>query len=101
VGSANNGLYQSSTGPATGTWEAGIEDYKVVKNKVGTRFRDTTNGALWLYDGTNWWSYDDPTLLTQKAEYITSRGLGGSMMWSLDGDDATASLTSALAAGLP
>jgi chitinase len=101
VGSANNGLYQSSAGPATGTWEAGIEDYKVVKNKAGTRFRDTTNGALWLHDGTNWWSYDDPTLLTQKAEYITAKGLGGSMMWSLDGDDATASLTSALAAGLP
>lgn len=101
VGSANNGLYQSSSGPAAGTWEAGIEDYKVLKNEAGTRFRDTTNGALWVYDGTNWWSYDDPTLLTQKAEYIASRGLGGSMMWSLDGDDATASLTSALAAGLP
>src|SRR6266542_219952 len=99
--SAGNGLYQSSTGPATGTWEAGIEDYKVIKNKAGTRFRDTANGALWLYDGTNWWSYDDPTLLTQKADYIKAKGLGGSMMWSLDGDDATASLTSALAAALP
>src|SRR6266542_2935697 len=101
VPSAGNGLYQSSTGPATGTWEAGIEDYKVIKNKAGTRFRDTANGALWLYDGTNWWSYDDPTLLTQKADYIKAKGLGGSMMWSLDGDDATASLTSALAAALP
>src|SRR6266496_6717425 len=101
VPSAGNGLYQSSTGPATGTWEAGIEDYKVIRNKAGTRFRDTANGALWLYDGTNWWSYDDPTLLTQKADYIKAKGLGGSMMWSLDGDDATASLTSALAAALP
>ena len=96
VGSTNNGLYQASSGPAPGTWEAGTEDYKVLKGRAGTRFRDTTNGALWLYDGNQWWSYDDPTLLTQKANWIKSNGLGGAMIWSLDGDDAQASLNAAL-----
>jgi chitinase len=95
-----NGLFQTGTGPAPGTWEAGIEDYKVLAQRSGQRFRDTATGALWLYDGTQWWSYDDPELLTQKAGYITANGLGGAMMWSLDGDDANATLTKALHAGL-
>jgi chitinase len=96
VSSTNNGLYQTSTGPAPGTWEAGIEDYKVLSGRAGTRLRDTTNGALWLLSGNQWWSYDDPQLLVQKANYVKSNGLGGSMMWSLDGDDAQASLVKAL-----
>ncbi len=96
VPSANNGLYQSSSGPAPGTWEAGTEDYKVLVNKPGTRYRDNTNGAVWLHDGSQWWSYDDPQLVTMKATWIKSNGLGGSMLWSLDGDTSTAALTTAL-----
>jgi chitinase len=96
VASTNNGLYQGSTGPAPGTWEAGTEDYKVLAGRAGSRFRDTTNGAFWLYDGNQWWSYDDPTLLVQKANWIKSNGLGGAMIWSLDGDDAQGSLNAAL-----
>jgi chitinase len=38
--------------------------------------------------------------MIQKSLYIRAKGLGGAMMWSLDGDDANASLTKALAAGL-
>ena len=95
-----NGLFQTGTGPAPGTWEAGVEDYKVLATRSGQRFRDTSTGALWLYDGTQWWSYDDATLLTQKTGYIKGNGLGGAMIWSLDGDDANATLTKALHAGL-
>ncbi len=97
VGPANNGLFQPGTA-ATGTWEAGIEDYKVLKNRAGTRFRDTAAGALWLYDGTNWWSYDDPTVIAQKTSYVKTKGLGGVMVWELDGDDGT--LMTAVDAGL-
>ena len=97
VGSTNNGLFQTGTA-AQGTWEAGIEDYKVLKNRPGTRFRDTAAGALWLYDGTNWWSYDDPTVIAQKTAYVKQKGLGGVMVWELDGDDGT--LTTAVDTGL-
>jgi chitinase len=96
VPSTNRGLYQPSTGPAAGTWEAGVEDYKVLKTKPGVRFRDLAHGAYWLYDGTNWWSYDDPLTVARKAAYVKTRGLGGTMVWSLDSDDATGSLTSAI-----
>ena len=97
VGPTGNGLFQSGTA-AQGTWEAGIEDYKVLKNRPGTRFRDTAAGALWLYDGTNWWSYDDPTVVAQKTAYVKQKELGGVMVWELDGDDGT--LTTAVDTGL-
>ncbi|HEY0639567.1 MAG TPA: glycosyl hydrolase family 18 protein [Pseudonocardiaceae bacterium] len=96
VGTTNNGLYQPSSGPAPGTWEAGVEDYKVLATRPGTRYRDATNGALYLYANGQFWSYDDPQLMVQKANWIKSNGLGGSMVWSLDGDDSQASLVTAL-----
>jgi chitinase len=89
VPSPNNGLYQSSTGPAPGMFEAGIEDYDVLKNRPGTRFRDSTNVAFWLYDGNQFWTYDDPLLIEFKGSYVKANGLGGLMLWSADGDDGS------------
>ena len=37
AGSNGNGLYQAASGAAPGAYEAGINDYKVLKDKVGTR----------------------------------------------------------------
>ncbi|MFG1702420.1 glycoside hydrolase family 18 protein [Nonomuraea sp. M3C6] len=96
VSAGGNGLYQPATGPAAGKWGAGTEDYKDLVSKPGKRYRDLRTGALWLYDGNEFWSYDDPAMLVEKAAYIRLKGLGGSMMWSIDQDDARASLTSAL-----
>ncbi|MFI6510206.1 glycoside hydrolase family 18 protein [Streptosporangium sp. NPDC050855] len=96
VTGGRNGLYGTATGPAPGTFAAGNEDYKILVNKPGKRYRDLLTGAVWLYDGNEFWSYDDPASLTQKAAYIRLKGLGGSMMWSIDQDDAKASLTTAL-----
>ncbi|GAT66783.1 glycosyl hydrolase [Planomonospora sphaerica] len=96
VKGGRNGLYGTSTGPAQGKWAAGTDDYKELVNKPGRRYRDLRTGAMWLYDGNEFWSYDDPAVVTQKALYVRLKGLGGSMMWSLDQDDAKGSLTSAL-----
>lgn len=96
VPDTDGGLYQPSAGPAPGTWETGIEDYKVLVDRPGTRFRDPDSGAVWLHDGNQWWSYDDPQLLVQKVTWIRSNGLGGAMMWSLDGDTPQAALITAL-----
>ncbi|MFI7125352.1 glycoside hydrolase family 18 protein [Nonomuraea sp. NPDC050153] len=91
-----DGLYKPATGPAAGKWGPGTEDYKDLIAKPGKRYRDLRTGTVWLYDGNEFWSYDDPAVLVQKAAYIRLKGLGGSMMWSIDQDDARASLTSAL-----
>ncbi|GAA0929170.1 glycoside hydrolase family 18 protein [Nonomuraea longicatena] len=96
VTAGGTGLYQQATGAAPGKWGPGGEDYKDLVNKPGKRFRDARTGAHWLYDGKEFWSYDDPAVMLQKANYIRHRDLGGYMMWSIDQDDARASLTSAL-----
>ncbi|MBE1591386.1 glycoside hydrolase family 18 protein [Nonomuraea angiospora] len=96
VTGGGDGLYKPATGPAAGKWGPGTEDYKDLATKPGKRYRDLRTGALWLYDGNEFWSYDDPAVLLQKAAYIRLKGLGGSMMWSIDQDDSRASLTSAL-----
>ena len=84
--------------PPPGTYEAGIEDYDVLKNRPGTVFRDNTNGAVWKYDGSTFWSYDDPQLVQSKGAYVKANGLGGLMIWSLDGDDGC--LVTAMQTGL-
>ncbi|MFD2354621.1 glycosyl hydrolase family 18 protein [Nonomuraea ferruginea] len=64
--------------------------------KPGKRHRDLLTGTLWMYDGNEFWSYDDPAVMLQKAAYIRLKGLGGAMLWSIDQDDSRASLTTAL-----
>lgn len=100
VRNTNNGLYQSATGPARGTYEAGIEDYKVLKNTPGSVFRDATTKQIWKFDGTTFWSYDDPQVIADKTAYIKQKGLGGAMVWSLDGDDPSGTLSKAIGNGL-
>ena len=96
VPGTNRGLYQSATAAAPGTWEAGADDYKVLVSKPGVRFRDRVNGAHWLYDGTQWWSYDDPATIARKMRYVKRNHLGGAMVWSLDADDASGTLTATI-----
>ncbi len=101
VGSASNGLYQSSTGAAPGVWEAGVNDYKVVKALTGfTRYWDRRAGAAWLYDGSTFWTYDDPPVMELKAHYVRKHKLGGLMFWELSGDTADGELIDAIAGGL-
>jgi chitinase len=104
VTNLNNGLFQPATGPAPATYEPGSEDYKKLKTLVGTGtykvYRDEKAGHAWLFDGTTFWTYDDPTEIKRKAKFITDRRLGGAMIWSLDGDTADGELTTALQRGL-
>ena len=91
-GGGTNGLYQSATGPARGTYEQGIEDYKVLAPRNAPKFYHPVTKQLWTYNGTEFWSFDDPTVIATKAAYVNSLGLGGLFSWSLDGDDANATL---------
>jgi len=98
VTNQNNGLFQPATGPAPATYEAGYEDYRILKTKASafTVHRDTKAGFAWLFDGTTFWTWDDPIEMKRKAQYISSRNLGGAMIWSLDGDTEKGELISAL-----
>jgi chitinase len=94
--SANNGLFQDATGPAPATWAAGNEDYKVLATlpQQGYKvYRDLRAGHAWLFNGTTFWTYDDPITVAQKSLYVRLHGYGGAMVWSLDADDTNGTLT--------
>ncbi len=94
AGPNGNGLYQAAAGAASGAYEAGIDDYKVLMNKAGTRWYHPVTRQLFLYTATGeWWSYDDPTVIAVKMQYMRDQGLRGAFSWELDGD-ASGALTS-------
>jgi chitinase len=102
VTNVNHGLYQAVAGPAPATWEAGTEDYKVLKAKfeqnLFQRYWDNKSQAAWLFDGTTFWTYDDAYTAALKATYVREKSLRGVMFWELSGDDGT--LVNAIASGL-
>ena len=85
VPNVNNGLYQSGSA-APGTYEAGNEDYKVLRGRAGTSYVDAQARAHWKYDGNTFWSYDNPALVTEKMSYVKVQGLGGAFFWEFSGD---------------
>jgi chitinase len=92
----NNGLYQSATGPAAG-FEDGAERYARIVNSKAPRLRHPVTRQLWTYENGNFWSYDDPIVIAEKAAYVRQHKLGGIMSWALDQDDADFALSKAMA----
>ena len=93
-GPNGDGLYQTGKGAAPAKNEAGIEDYKVLAAKVGTRTLHPVTGQLMLYTSTGeWWSYDDTAVIDLKMQYVNTNGLRGAFSWEIDGD-ASGLLTS-------
>ncbi|MFJ2061830.1 glycosyl hydrolase family 18 protein [Streptomyces albidoflavus] len=88
----------TATGPATGTYEAGIEDYKVLKNSCPAT--GTVGGTAYAKCGSNWWSYDTPATIKAKMTWAKDQGLGGAFFWEFSGDTANGELVSAMDSGL-
>ncbi|QFZ23073.1 glycosyl hydrolase family 18 protein [Saccharothrix syringae] len=88
----------TATGAAPGTYEAGIEDYKVLKTKCPAN--GTVAGTAYAHCGSEWWSYDTPATIGGKMTYAKNQGLGGAFFWSLDGDTSNGELATAISNGL-
>jgi chitinase len=88
----------TATGPAPGTYEQGIEDYKVLKNSCPST--GTVAGTAYAYCGNNWWSYDTPSTIAGKMSWAKQQGLGGAFFWEFSGDTANGELITAMANGL-
>lgn len=73
-----------ATGAATGSYEAGIEDYKVLKNTCPAT--GTVGGTAYAFCSGNWWSYDTPQTMVGKMDYVHQQNLGGTFFWELSGD---------------
>jgi len=129
VPKANHGLYQNATGPspvllADGTGvcpnadkksaspgcdtvlTAGFLTYSTIE-KLSHKSRyvpwyDSDRVGATLYSPSTgiFLSYDDPAAVAAKTAYIKKHKLGGAYVWALNDDDAGASLTKTIAAGL-
>ncbi|MGW4798322.1 glycosyl hydrolase family 18 protein [Nonomuraea sp. NPDC004297] len=88
----------TATGPAPGTYEQGIEDYKVLKTRCPAT--GTVAGTAYAYCGNQWWSYDTPATIGGKMSYAKGQGLGGAFFWELSGDTTNGELITAVKGGL-
>jgi chitinase len=94
VGGANGGLNQGASGPGPGTYEQGIEDYKVLVGRCPAT--GTIAGTAVASCGGQWWSYDTPGTIAGKMTYKRNQSLGGVFFWELSGDTAGGALINAL-----
>ncbi|MGW1954971.1 glycoside hydrolase family 18 protein [Streptomyces sp. NPDC001920] len=84
----------TATGPAKGTYEMGIEDYKVLRSRCPAT--GTVGGTAYAKCGSEWWSYDTPATIATKMTYKNQQGLGGTFFWELSGDTAGGELIKAI-----
>ncbi|NUK65822.1 cellulose binding domain-containing protein [Streptomyces lunaelactis] len=88
----------TATGPAPGTYEQGIEDYKVLKSSCPAT--GTIAGTAYAKCGSNWWSYDTAATVNSKMSWAKSQGLGGAFFWEFSGDTTNGELVGAINSGL-
>ncbi|MBB4793865.1 chitinase [Streptomyces nodosus] len=87
-----------ATGAASGTYEQGIEDYKVLKTSCPAT--GTIAGTAYAHCGSNWWSYDTPGTIATKMAWAKNQGLGGAFFWEFSGDTSSGELVSAISNNL-
>ena len=106
VGNCPTGNNQGS--PAAGCdyiLTDGLATYQTIENLLNNGFTssyDSTRCAVRMYNSTTdtAFSYDNPTSVQCKVNYIKANGLGGGYVWALKDDDTSGSLTKALGADL-
>ncbi|MCH6267061.1 glycosyl hydrolase family 18 protein [Neobacillus citreus] len=92
VTNANYGLYQTFTGGGKALSYADIVTNYL--NKSGfIRYWEPDSKVPWLFNGSQFISYDDEESMGYKTTFIKSMGLGGAMMWELSQDPNRVLLT--------
>jgi chitinase len=96
VPNVNHGLFQPGTPEGYGN------EYNYIMSiaSIYQKFRDPITQAPWLYDGNNFWTYDDPVSLSFKTDYVHKHRLGGVMIWEISGDMPDGLLLKTLVRGL-
>src|SRR6202167_9634 len=128
VANGNHGLYQKATAPAPvpladgsglcakpdkanpspgcdTVLTAGFATYSTIQNltKYGyIPWYDSSRVGATLFNPATatFYTYDNRAAVAKKTAYIRKHKLGGAYVWALNDDDAGASLTKAIAAGL-
>jgi chitinase len=87
-----------AAGPAPGTYEPGLEEYRVLRERCPPT--GIVGGTSYAACGDQWWSYDTPATIRTKMAYVRANALGGAFAWELSGDTRTGDLLTAVATGL-
>jgi len=89
-GPDGDGLYQRATGAGPGEREEpGMLNYSSIAQSYESsyaKYYHLEAKVPWLYNGSNFISYDDPAAISAKAQYILQQGLAGAMFWNLMSD---------------
>ncbi|KAJ8069551.1 hypothetical protein OCU04_003201 [Sclerotinia nivalis] len=82
------GLGLPYSGVGTGSWEAGIYDYKVLPRAGATEVYLPDLVATYSYDDVTkeLISYDNVMSVSTKTKYIMASGMGGAMFWETSAD---------------
>jgi chitinase len=97
-GVQGSGVGATASGPASGKYEAGLEEYELLVKRCPPT--GTVGGTAIAHCGSQWWSYDTPETIKTKMTYARNKALGGAFAWELSGDTATGVLLKAVASGL-
>jgi chitinase len=91
VAPANNGLFQP------GNAVSKDKPYREIRQlqPAYSLFRDPGSRAPWLFNGTSFWTFEDPISVEYKVKYAAQKHLGGIMIWELGEDTAEATLLTA------
>lgn len=83
-----DGMGLPYTGIGSGSWEAGVWDYKVLPLSGATVVTDDLAGATYSYDSSKkeLISYDTVDMVAAKVDYLMGKGLAGSMFWEASAD---------------
>ncbi|MFD9816675.1 glycoside hydrolase family 18 protein [Streptomyces sp. NPDC059080] len=84
----------TATGAAPGKYEAGIDDYKVLKERCPATGK--VAGTAYAKCGDQWWSYDTPETIAGKMAFKNEQGMGGTFFWELSGDTPDGELIKAI-----
>lgn len=84
------GLGLPYNGTGSGTWEAGVWDYKALPLAGSKVYHDVQTVTSWSYDSKQGLliSYDTPEIAAGKTEYLKRRSLGGAFWWESSADKA-------------
>ncbi|KAJ6783291.1 hypothetical protein PWT90_02198 [Aphanocladium album] len=86
IGKPYNGIGEASFGQ--GSWENGVWDYKALPRAGATVTCDDTAKGCYSYNANTQEliSFDTPSMISTKVEWLKGNGLGGSMFWEASAD---------------
>ena len=96
AGANGDGLYQTATGKYTGTWDdpsspGGQSPWFQLKKLENSgswkKYFDEKAYVPYLYDGSNFLTYEDEQSLTERCNFVKKYGFGGIIVWEISGDD--------------